>query len=458
MCADSCKSKVFVSYSRNDRFWLNEMHDYLKPLDREEKISLWDDTNVIPGQDWKKELEQALQAAEIAIFLVSHYSFASDFIAENELGPILDAAENKGVSILPVIVRKCGFKSSALNKYQSVNDPDIPMSELSPDKRADIWLKLVDTIEKIRKDASATQSQPTPLSLRPGQPETDVVTDTKTVEVELTIDGDFDTFSETDKARLLDAITKITEVTDLKIKRTRRGSIKVTIDLPPHLAERVKWAVKQRQLEHLNVTDAEIYDPPEGYEAPSAIARSKVPALYEERDTVANVGKEEDMHDPGHAYQYQALVPDGGEEVVHTGSAGLVMHTFHNMETVIDEVHHVFDFLETCNDMLENPSWEVVYTSKFVVHEWMANLVQHADFGEQLPLIEFSISRIGRTLKCTIEDNSKGFDLDGYFRTNRQLPDEYPDRGMGLLLAREAARELSYSTSPSGRNVFAFVI
>ena len=104
----STRTKVFISYSHVDQEWLERLKRHLKPLVRE-GLDCWDDTHIRPGDDWKQEIRNALDTAQVAVLLISADFFASDFIDENELPPLLDAAKAKGVRILPVILSASRF-------------------------------------------------------------------------------------------------------------------------------------------------------------------------------------------------------------------------------------------------------------------------------------------------------------------------------------------------------------
>jgi hypothetical protein len=59
------------------------------------------------------------------VLLISADFFASDFIDETELPPLLAAAEAKGVRILPVILSASRFaRNKNLARFQAVNSPD----------------------------------------------------------------------------------------------------------------------------------------------------------------------------------------------------------------------------------------------------------------------------------------------------------------------------------------------
>ena len=96
----------------------------MKPLAREGKLDCWDDTNIRPGDDWQQEIRTALDTAQAAVLLISADFFASDFIDENELPPMLAAAQAKGVRILPVILSASRFaRDPSLARFQTVNSP-----------------------------------------------------------------------------------------------------------------------------------------------------------------------------------------------------------------------------------------------------------------------------------------------------------------------------------------------
>lgn len=122
------RDQIFISYSHQDSKWLKRLETHLKPRIRNGNLNVWNDRRIKPGSDWRKEVNQALARAKVAVLLVSPDFLASDFIAKNELPPLLEAAEQGGVKILWVLLRYASYKAAKLDKYQAILDPAQPLN------------------------------------------------------------------------------------------------------------------------------------------------------------------------------------------------------------------------------------------------------------------------------------------------------------------------------------------
>jgi hypothetical protein len=140
---------VFISYSHQDREWLDRLRVHLKPLERNGTLGVWDDTRIAAGQAWHGEIRQALEAAAVAVLLISADFLASDFIAGEELPPLLAAAERRGVRILPLYLSPCRIASvPALARLQSVNPLDRPLIALSRPEQEAVFVRLAEAVDE----------------------------------------------------------------------------------------------------------------------------------------------------------------------------------------------------------------------------------------------------------------------------------------------------------------------
>ncbi len=127
MKGSSYRNGVFISYSHKDKEWLDKLQIALKPLIRGEKVTIWDDTKILPGTDWKKEITNAIERSRIAILLVSPNFLASDFIYDQELPRIFKEYKNGDLIVYWLAVSASSYQMTELAQVQAVNDPSRPL-------------------------------------------------------------------------------------------------------------------------------------------------------------------------------------------------------------------------------------------------------------------------------------------------------------------------------------------
>jgi uncharacterized caspase-like protein len=142
---------VFISYSHRDDEWLDEFKTTLMPLERK-GLKLWDDSKIAPGEVWRDEIKKALNAAKVAVLLVSKHFLASDFIRQNELPPLIESAKDKGVPILWVYLSECLYKEMPeIEAYQATHDISRPLESLTKPKRNRLIRQICEEIMKAAK-------------------------------------------------------------------------------------------------------------------------------------------------------------------------------------------------------------------------------------------------------------------------------------------------------------------
>ena len=144
------RNQVFVSYSHADEEYLKRLRVHLNLLERR-NIKIWTDKDIEPGMRWQDEITSALAKTKVAILMISTDFLNSDFITRQELPPLLAAAQDEGVEILPVLVKPSAFgdiEIEPLSRYQAVN-MGRPLVKLKDDaEREEEFVRILQVIRK----------------------------------------------------------------------------------------------------------------------------------------------------------------------------------------------------------------------------------------------------------------------------------------------------------------------
>lgn len=151
----NARTRVFISYSHRDKEWLERLQVQLTPLLRglgepatpgADPALVWDDTRIEAGSKWRQEIADALGSAKVAVLLVSKHFLASEFIAGQELAPILQAAEGNGLRILWVQLDACNWAATPIKDYEVAVKPLVRLDSLEVDDQDETLMKLSQVI------------------------------------------------------------------------------------------------------------------------------------------------------------------------------------------------------------------------------------------------------------------------------------------------------------------------
>jgi len=131
---------------------------------------------------------------------------------------------------------------------------------------------------------------------------------------------------------------------------------------------------------------------------------------------------------------------------------------FMELHRVIDELHGLFEEWERADALLSYLDPDTIQLFRLAVHEWVANLVQHADFSNREPNITLNVIPNGRRVRCVIEDNSEGFPFPEQIDVQRNALTPFPERGMGLLMLNAATEYFEYSETEDGCRRLEFTV
>jgi hypothetical protein len=155
--------RVFLSYSHRDEPILEALLPYLATLEREGLVAVWSDRQIQGGERWREAIDTALDAATIAVLLISQEFLASPFVRDEELPRILEQQLAGQMTILPVFVSPSTVTSDSviirdaqglerrivLGELQGFGAPDMTLSELELAERQRCFVELHNRIRAL---------------------------------------------------------------------------------------------------------------------------------------------------------------------------------------------------------------------------------------------------------------------------------------------------------------------
>jgi len=104
--------RLFYSYSHRDETFLKDLQESLILLKRETVIEGWHDRDIDAGDDWKRQIDEHLEQADIILLLVSRSFLASDYCYKKEMSRALERHAEGLARVIPIIIRPCDWQNA----------------------------------------------------------------------------------------------------------------------------------------------------------------------------------------------------------------------------------------------------------------------------------------------------------------------------------------------------------
>ena len=114
----SRKIRIFMSYSHKDRDMKGELYNHLAALRHNEKVEVWQDSELLGGDEFDPEIADQLVKADIILLLISVDFNNSQYIWQKELNMAMQRHREGTARVVPIILRDCdwtGLPYSGLN-------------------------------------------------------------------------------------------------------------------------------------------------------------------------------------------------------------------------------------------------------------------------------------------------------------------------------------------------------
>ncbi|MGH9425922.1 MAG: TIR domain-containing protein, partial [Terriglobia bacterium] len=131
-------------------------------------VEVWTDSKIGTGEDWEKEISEALQNACVAILVVSASSLNTKYILKEERARLLRLRDQEGLRIFPLIATDCGWGDVTWLANMQVRPRDRrPLQEKSAARKNSELTNLAAEIAKII--GASTQTKRSVPSESPGE-------------------------------------------------------------------------------------------------------------------------------------------------------------------------------------------------------------------------------------------------------------------------------------------------
>jgi hypothetical protein len=149
--------KIFISYAHVDERHVKRLVAMLKPYEQQHVLKIWHDREITEGDEWYQEIQKAIISCDIALLLVSIDFLNSRFIQEEELPRLLELRKEKGLRIVPIIIRDCPWSNaSVLKNLQALPQDGKPISSFDGTGQPDgIWTRTAWHIAELSKEIAS---------------------------------------------------------------------------------------------------------------------------------------------------------------------------------------------------------------------------------------------------------------------------------------------------------------
>ena len=112
--------KLFISYAHKDAALRRKLDEHLAPLKREGEIHAWHDREIAAGDEWRGQIDEHLEAANLILLLVSSAFLQSDYCFDIEATKALERHARGEALAIPVIIRPCDWTTSPFAELQAL--------------------------------------------------------------------------------------------------------------------------------------------------------------------------------------------------------------------------------------------------------------------------------------------------------------------------------------------------
>lgn len=114
------KVRIFISYAHEDRPLAEQLLRQLSILKRQGLIETWHDRVIVAGEDWKDQIDDRLESADLILLLISPDFLDSNYCYNIEMERALERNQAGDARVIPVILRPSMWSSAPFATLQAL--------------------------------------------------------------------------------------------------------------------------------------------------------------------------------------------------------------------------------------------------------------------------------------------------------------------------------------------------
>ena len=140
-------AKLFCSYAHADEKFRAQLEKHLALMSQQDAIHVWHDRRIEPGANWKSEIDQNLEEADIVLLLVSADFMASQYCTGIEMKRALERQEDGSAHVVPILIRACDLQGAPFAGLQWLPTGSKPVKKWSD--RDEAWTDVAKGIRRV---------------------------------------------------------------------------------------------------------------------------------------------------------------------------------------------------------------------------------------------------------------------------------------------------------------------
>ncbi len=153
---------AFISYSHNDRAFVERLQTHLAQLKRDGKLDAWIDWDIHAGEEFDEHIRAQLDASDLFLACLSADYLESAYCYEKELDHALALHKKGKLRIVPVIFKPCEWRQTPLQTFNAVPHDGTPIGELNERSEA----AFLEIAQRLRQLSDSLQTPDTPSAPR----------------------------------------------------------------------------------------------------------------------------------------------------------------------------------------------------------------------------------------------------------------------------------------------------